>query len=239
MSEKKCICNEPYDSERHEGGYPYCPVHDKKLAIIGHGSPSADALAIADYEEVLADHKRLVRELDVYLNGEYAADQATLGDMVKQVKHIWDKVGQPGAVWIKDQYDKLYDQVKEGKQTVCYVDYTVFGSDKVYRDVCTIKAETMEFVSRGHGYGSVRYMSGNEKELFIQLCESIHVEWLCEGAAAGREPDIDELWDEHSELIDDDIDSLTRWAGSTVVDKEQFRKLVERMWDYFKQQNEK
>lgn len=59
------------------------------------------------------------------------------------------------------------------------------------------------------------------------------------GTAAGMEPDINELWDEHSELIDDDIDSLTRWAGSSVVDKEQFKKLVARMWDYFKQQKEK
>lgn len=26
--EKKCNCNEPYDSDAHEGGYPRCPVHD-------------------------------------------------------------------------------------------------------------------------------------------------------------------------------------------------------------------
>lgn len=41
-------------------------------------------------------------------------------------------------------------------------------------------------------------------------------------------PDIsvDELWDEYSEQIDDDIDSLTRWAGSVVIDKENFKKLM-------------
>lgn len=50
---------------------------------------------------------------------------------------------------------------------------------------------------------------------------------------------IDELWDEHSEYIDDDIDSLSRWAGSTVVDKEQFKKIVAKMWELFKQQKEK
>ena len=41
-----------------------------------------------DYEEVLTDHRRLVRELDVALNGEEgAAKQASLCDIVAQVKH--------------------------------------------------------------------------------------------------------------------------------------------------------
>lgn len=40
----------------------------------------------ADYEEVLADHRRLVRQLDVLLNGEAgAAKQASLCDIVSQV----------------------------------------------------------------------------------------------------------------------------------------------------------
>lgn len=50
---------------------------------------------------------------------------------------------------------------------------------------------------------------------------------------------LDELWDEHSEYIDDDIDSLSRWAGSSVVDKEQFRTMVAQLWELFKQQKEK
>lgn len=41
----------------------------------------------ADYEEVLAENRRLVRELDVLLNGEKgAAKQAKLSDIVSQVK---------------------------------------------------------------------------------------------------------------------------------------------------------
>lgn len=41
----------------------------------------------SDYEAVLADHKRLVRELDVLLNGEDgAAQQAFLADLVAQVR---------------------------------------------------------------------------------------------------------------------------------------------------------
>jgi hypothetical protein len=47
-----------------------------------------DDLTIADYEEVLADHRRLVRELDVALNGDGAAKQASLCDIVAQVKNI-------------------------------------------------------------------------------------------------------------------------------------------------------
>jgi hypothetical protein len=44
---------------------------------------------VADYEEVLADHRRLVRELDVALNGEAgAAKQASLCDIVSQVRTI-------------------------------------------------------------------------------------------------------------------------------------------------------
>jgi len=45
-------------------------------------------MKIADYEAVLADHHRLVRELDVLLNGEAgaAAKQASLVDIVAQVR---------------------------------------------------------------------------------------------------------------------------------------------------------
>jgi hypothetical protein len=45
------------------------------------------ALTIADYEEVFEDHKRLVRRLDVLLNGEAgAAPQASLCDIVGQLE---------------------------------------------------------------------------------------------------------------------------------------------------------
>ena len=41
-----------------------------------------------DYEEVLTDHRRLVRELDVLLNGANAAKQASLCDLVAQIPRI-------------------------------------------------------------------------------------------------------------------------------------------------------
>lgn len=51
---------------------------------------------------------------------------------------------------------------------------------KISRDICTIRGETMEFVSRGHGYGSVDHIDGDNKENFIKLCEEMRVEWLDE-----------------------------------------------------------
>lgn len=42
----------------------------------------------ADYEEVLADHRRLVREIDVMINGDGAAEQASLCDLFSQVRVI-------------------------------------------------------------------------------------------------------------------------------------------------------
>lgn len=46
----------------------------------------ADGLKISDYEEVLSDHRRLVRDLDVQMNGHGAAQQASLCDIVSQAK---------------------------------------------------------------------------------------------------------------------------------------------------------
>lgn len=99
-----------------------------------------------------------------------------------------------GVVWIKGEYDRLYDQLKVNskKRIACFVDYEFkYGDNKTHvcRDICTIIGERMEFVSRGHGYGSVEFMPGDEKTNFIGLCTEMNVEWLCEGPAAVREED--------------------------------------------------
>lgn len=61
------------------------------------------SLTIADYEEVLADHRRLVRELDVLLNGEAgAAKQASLRDIVSQAR----------AGHTSDNFPKFYAVIK-------------------------------------------------------------------------------------------------------------------------------
>lgn len=65
-------------------------VNEWKAARAWKPSPGQAEKATADdYEEVLADHRRLVRELDVLLNGEDgAAKQASLCDLVGQVSAI-------------------------------------------------------------------------------------------------------------------------------------------------------
>ncbi len=54
-------------------------------------------LTIADYEYLIEGHKRLVRELDVALNGDGAAKQASLCDIVGQVQD-WHRAGHINLV---------------------------------------------------------------------------------------------------------------------------------------------
>jgi hypothetical protein len=62
-------------------------INSNIFAAMAIGYEAARQATIADYQEVLDDHKRLVRELDVLLNGEAgAAKQASLSDIVRQVK---------------------------------------------------------------------------------------------------------------------------------------------------------
>lgn len=96
-----------------------------------------------------------------------------------------------GAVWVKGEYDRLYDQLKADVncRIVCYIDYNTRtknpdGSPYVLRDICSIWGENMEFGSRGIGYGSVRFMPGDYKENFIELCKQMNVEWLDESSTA-------------------------------------------------------
>lgn len=51
-----------------------------------------DELTVADYEVVLAEHRRLVRQLDVLLNGTGAAKQATLCDIVSQLERQSERI---------------------------------------------------------------------------------------------------------------------------------------------------
>jgi len=69
--------------------------------------PEAPAASAADYEEVLAGHRRLVRELDVLLHGEAnAARQASLADIIAQIAGVLDAMRRDGATLAKI-YDLL------------------------------------------------------------------------------------------------------------------------------------
>lgn len=140
-----------------------------------------------------------------YPIGGYARE--TIEDiLLKTGKHNQDEcseladiilkdIPQPaGAVWVKGDYDRLYDQLKADVncRIVCYVDYNTRsknpdGSPYILRDICSIWGENMEFGSRGIGYGSVRFIPGDYKENFIELCKQMNVEWLDESGTANNE----------------------------------------------------
>lgn len=72
--------------------------------------PSEDELTIQDYEDVLTDNRRLVRELDVALNGDGAAKQASLCDIVAQVKHGGWKLVKTPSDKERDEGDPLFNK---------------------------------------------------------------------------------------------------------------------------------
>lgn len=87
-----------------------------------------------------------------------------------------------GIRWVKGEYESLYAQVKGGKCTVCYIDTNSFNNNHpAPRDICTAKVfpEYIEFLSRGHGYATI--WNHQTIDTFVKICESVNVEWLCEG----------------------------------------------------------
>lgn len=79
--------DETIDANRGYGNRHYAET----LVIIRERLQALEAarpLNAADYEEVLAGHRRLVRQLDVALNGADAAKQASLCDIVAQVEAL-------------------------------------------------------------------------------------------------------------------------------------------------------
>lgn len=79
--------------------------------------PGASQLTVADYEEVIADHRALVREIDVIINGEAgAAKQASLCDLVGRIKQLvrnaqnWQVMGREWlekTEWVQEQQDSF------------------------------------------------------------------------------------------------------------------------------------
>lgn len=58
---------------------------DRVVARVG----PREALTLEDYEEALASHRALVRQIDIMINGEDgAAKQASLCDLMGQLEHI-------------------------------------------------------------------------------------------------------------------------------------------------------
>jgi hypothetical protein len=129
---------------------------------------------------------------------------------------------QQGAVWVKASVFKTkepvyrpYRRKREDKEP----EYD-YGEIYVTEDLGTIFLDI-----------------GNERAYEPQHFERWKgYEILDESPAAGREEvDPQEIWDEHSALIGDDIDDLSYWAGKEVMKKEDFLKALQQ----FKQQKEK
>lgn len=71
-------------------------------------APAGDVLTIADYEKVLADKRRLTREIDAALNGKNAAKQASLCDILAQIKREGIKSGQSQALRVAlDEFKQI------------------------------------------------------------------------------------------------------------------------------------
>lgn len=100
-----------------------------------------------------------------------------------------------GPHWITGEYERLYDQLKADtkNRVVCFVDYYWHGqlkNDTPFRDICTVNFKTLEFVSRGHGYGGAdSWLYGETKrKSFKEDCSRLNVQWLDESAIAKAQP---------------------------------------------------
>lgn len=124
-------------------------------------------------------------EDDPRCTGSYTSSD---GQCLCHVRGTTVPVIEQGAVWLTGQYDRLYDQLKAEpeRKVVCWVDYSWNFKDAnptKFRDICTVRGEKLEFVSRGHGYGGADMMIGwdDEKKYFLEECERLYVQWLDEG----------------------------------------------------------
>lgn len=88
-----------------------------------------DQLTIDDYKEIIEDHKRLVKELDVILNGVNAATQASLCDIISQLKSKKDGNSSlnKAITLCKEYLEQLQATNDSGRQSV----YEVFLIDLI------------------------------------------------------------------------------------------------------------
>lgn len=103
---------------------------------------------------------------------------------------------QEGLRWVKVEYERLYQQVKSGKRSVCYIDYQ-FSGEIIARDICTIKPRPdgteLDLSIRGLSYGSTwdpAYQGSTQCDKFVNMCTHFNVEWLDESASPTKEREI-------------------------------------------------
>src|SRR5690242_457407 len=76
---------------------------------------------------------------------------------------------QQGAIWVKGDYDRLYDQLKAEpeRKIACWVNYEwryKNETSEILREICAIMGKVMGFNARGIGYGGAETMIGSEYE---------------------------------------------------------------------------
>ena len=72
----------------------------------------SEELTIADYEKILADKRRLTRELDIALHGAGAAKQASLCDLIDPAKKAGRVVRAAKAIIaILNEFDGNYQLI--------------------------------------------------------------------------------------------------------------------------------
>ena len=107
----------------------------ERYKTLNHLYQDEEALTVKDYEAVLADQRRLVRELDVIVNGTNAAKQASLVDMVCQIRDLWppQRIG-----WVKAserlpenrKWNYIFRQANNTRSaTVIYLDHVADIAD--------------------------------------------------------------------------------------------------------------
>jgi hypothetical protein len=113
------------------------------------------------------------------------AYQSTDGESECCVRELHLPVQPTGAVWVKGEYERLYDRLKAGveRPIPCFVNYNWDRKDKtkIMRDICTVRTDFMDFSARGIGYGGASHViPESEREEFLEECERLSVEWLDE-----------------------------------------------------------
>ena len=153
--EKKCNCNEPYDSDAFEGGYPRCPVHDalqEKKYPIGGYAPGNYHNRCYTCERSFFGDKRAIQ-----------CEECAVNDLRERLKP-YEPATPQGIGWVK-----ATERLPNHRDNVIVCGYL---NEQGYTDY--------QFVAFGHKAGP----PGNETMYFEYGNRSFltnDVEWLDEG----------------------------------------------------------
>jgi hypothetical protein len=172
------------------GGWELAEEDGRRIRYLDHFEAQYvdAALAVAlqpDYEEVLAEHYRLVRELDLLLNGTRAEQRASLADIVAQLRterekrRAVDPLGTAGllrALSLEASAVPRYDQAAEARirQPAARVLAEVFARD--LRDMwgrLTIEHSEQEEALRA---AATARLALRDDPKFLHLAEQIRAE---------------------------------------------------------------